>query len=208
MKPLTLKNPDVSPARVFYDHPSGVKVDLMPLYQAVGKEIDVEPVALRALAIVESDEKPFTPGGAPAVRLEVAYWKRNRYATKPALAFDKCTNSRDLDVRWAQFQAMHACQWEAAIRCHSFGMFQIMGFNHRACLCDTAEAFLAEMRTVEGQFRMLKHLILGSPDLLAALRRRDAARVALHYNGKAYAQNKYDARWAAATKAGGANAWA
>ncbi len=205
---LTLRTPAVSKARVYYDHPSGAKPALAQLYQDTAAALDIKPQALRALAVVESDEKPFTQGGAPVVRLEIAHWKRNRYASKPALAFDRCVNSGDLDVRWAQFQAMHRCQPEAAILAHSFGLFQIMGFNHLACLCATPEAFLAEVMSLEGQFRMVERLILSSPDLLGALRRQDAARVALHYNGKAYAQNRYDVRWAAAVKAGGEGVWA
>jgi hypothetical protein len=205
---LPPKDPTVSYKRVFYDQPSGVKGDLMPLYQAIGKKCDVHPATIRAIAAIESDEKPFTKGGFPVVRFEVAHWKKHREATRTALFFDKAVNSNNLDERWQQFEAMRTCQEVPAILSHSFGLFQIMGFNYGGCGCATPEVFLEEMKTVEGQFLMLERLIKQSPALLGALRRKDAAKVALHYNGKAYARNKYDVRWAAASRSGGEGVWA
>lgn len=205
---LSVKDPSVSYKRVFYEQPSSVKADLMPRYQELGKKIDIHPAAIRALAAVESDEKPFTKNGNPIVRLEVEHWKKHRIATRSALFFDKAVNSLDLDERWQQFEAMRTCQEVPAILCHSFGLFQIMGFNYKGCLCATPEVFLSEMKTLDGQFLLLQRLIMQTPALLAALHRRDAEKVALHYNGKLYARNKYDVRWAAASRAGGEGVWA
>lgn len=208
LNPLSRPDPRLSPKRVFYEQPSSIKGDLLPLYQDLGQRIDVPPAAIRALAIVESDEKPFTQNGKPVIRFEVAHWKRHRIASRTALTFDKATNAKDLDRRWEQFEAMYLCQAIPAILSHSFGMFQIMGFNYAACLCADPEIFLREVLSVEGQFRMLERLILGSPDLLSALRTSDAEKVAFHFNGKGYAANKYDVRWLAATRSGGGSVWA
>ncbi len=198
----------ISRRRVFYDQPSSVKGDLLSRYQQLGQEIDVKPAAIRALAILESDEKPFTPGGKPVVRFEKRHWRRNRRASRAALRFDSAPNPIDLDARWAQFEAMRAVQETPAILAHSFGMFQIMGFNYIGCLCADPVAFLRAMETVDGQFDLLKYLIQGSPDLLAALRRQDAPAVAKHFNGTNYAANQYDVRFASALKAGGSSVWA
>lgn len=200
--------PPISKKRVFYGQPSGVKPGLQQLYVETAAALDIPPASLRALAVVESDEKPFAPCGAPVIRFEAAYWKRFRQASRAALAFDRVQNTRNLDERWSHFLAMREVQEIPAILCHSFGMFQIMGFNYRACLCADPLIFLGEMLTVEGQFRMVERLIGSSPDLLASLRRQDAEAVGLHFNGRAYRRNAYDVKWAAAVKAGGSNVWA
>jgi hypothetical protein len=198
---------EISRKRVFYEQPSGVKPQLRRLYIDTAAELDIPPASLRALGVVETDEKPFTPSGAPTPRLEIAYWKRFRLASRAAVGFDRATNSRDLDMRWVQFEAMRAVQEIPAILCHSFGLFQIMGFNYRACLCADPVIFLAESMSLDGQFRMVKRLIQSSPDLHGALRRQDAQQVGFHFNGRNYRQNQYDVKWAAAVKAGGKGVW-
>lgn len=206
--PVLKPKPAISPKRVFYAQPSATKTDLLPLYQRTAKELAFTPAQVRAFAIVESDEKPFTPGGFPVLRLEVHHWKKHRIADRVSMAFDKAANSRNLDARWQQFEQMRAVNETAAILSHSFGMFQIVGFNFRLCLCADPVTFLNEMMTVEGQFKMFKRFMLSSPALLSAVRRNRADEVGFHYNGPRYKQNKYDVKWAAASKAGGERVWA
>jgi hypothetical protein len=200
--------PAISPKRVFYSQPSGLKTDLVPLYQRVAKDLLFTPAQVRAFAVVESDEKPFTPSGAPLPRLEVHHWKKHRVADPTSMAFDKAKNPRDLDMRWEQFERMRAVNENAAILSHSFGLFQICGFNYRLCLCADPVTFLNEMMTVEGQFKMFKRFMLSSPALLSAVRRNLPEQVGFHYNGPQYKKNKYDEKWSAASKAGGQSVWA
>lgn len=207
LNPFRKPDPSVSSSRVFYEQASGVKAGLMDLYRAVAAEIDIKPWALRALAIVESDEKPFTPNGNPVIRFEPTYWAKRRIASAAALEFDKAVNARDLDARYTQFMAMAAVQEDAAICSHSWTMFQIMGAHHQACLCAHPTQFVRTASTLEGQFSLVKHFILSNPPLLSALRKQDAEQVGLHYNGAGFRRNKYDVRWAAAARAGGEGVW-
>jgi hypothetical protein len=206
--PGVSQKPPVSKQRVYYSQPSGVKTDLLPHYQRLAKDLDVTPAAIRAFAVVESDEKPFTPNGAPVVRFEAGHWKKHRIAERVALSFDKAPNARDLDARWEQFKRMRAVNETAAIMSHSFGLFQIMGFNHRLCMCHDAATFLSEVMTLEGQLKMFKRFMVSSPALLSAVRRNQPEKVGFHFNGPQYKRNKYDVKWAAASKAGGALVWA
>lgn len=206
--PKLPSRPPVSPKRVFYSQPSGVKVDLVPLYQRVAKALDVKPEAVRAFAVVESDEKPFTEHGFPVVRFEAAYWRKFRVASREAMRFDTAKNLKDLDGRWAQFEDMWRVNETAAIMSHSFGVFQTMGFNFKLCLCADPQTFLTEMRTVEGQFKLFERFVKSSPALYSAIKLNRADQVGVHYNGPAYRKNKYDVKWAAATKAGGTSVWA
>lgn len=213
--PLPLKLPfsiasasTISKQRVFYSQPSELTPDLLPLYQRAAKDLDFTPAQVRAFSIVESDEKPFTPSGAPLPRLEVHHWKKHRVADRASMAFDKATNAKNLDERWSQFQRMRAVNENAAILSHSFGLFQIVGFNFRLCQCADPVTFLNEMMTVEGQFKMFKRFMLSNPALLAAVRRNRPEDVGFHYNGPQYKRNKYDVKWAAAAKSGGERVWA
>ena len=196
----------VSPKRVFYAQPSMVKVDLLPFYQLTAKDLAVTPAAVRAFAIVESDEKAFSPGGFPVVRFESHHWIKRR--VDEGAKFDKMKNPRDLDARWAMFEEMRAIDENAAIMSHSFGLFQLMGFNHQLALCADPLTFLTESMTVAGQFKLFKRFALRSPALLAAIKRNRPDEVGFHYNGPRYKQNKYDVKWAAASKAGGQGVWA
>lgn len=198
----------VSKARVFYGQPSGVKTDLLSLYQKLAKELDVTPAQVRAFAIVESDEKALTASGNPVVRFERARWRRYRIAEKTAMGFDNAKNPKDLDARWAQFEAMRQVNEQAAILSHSFGLFQIMGFNYALTMCADPVTFLNESMTIEGQFKLFRRFVLSSPSLLSAFRKGRADQVGFHFNGPGYAANKYDVKWAAATKAGGESVWA
>lgn len=206
--PTLPQKPAVSKARVFYAQPTGLKPSLLELYQAAAKDLDVSPAQVRAFAIVESDEKPFTAAGNPVVRFEPGYWRRFRVATKAAVAFDKAKNAADLDARWEQFEAMKRLDEGAAIMSHSFGVFQLMGFNYKLALCADPVTFLRESMTVEGQFKLFKRFVKMSPALLSAIRLNRPEGVGHHYNGPAYKRNKYDIKWAAASKAGGASVWA
>lgn len=204
--PVLKPKPAVSPKRVFYAQPSATKADLLPLYQLTAKDLAVTPAQVRAFAIVESDEKPFTPGGFPVVRFEPHHWIRRR--VDEGAKFDKMKNSRDLDARWALFEEMRKVDENAAILSHSFGLFQLMGFNHGVALCADPLTFLTESMTVTGQFKLFKRFVLRSPALLSAIKRNRADQVGFHYNGPRYKQNKYDVKWAAASKAGGERVWA
>jgi len=204
--PAMKAKPAISPKRVFYSQPSVTKADLIPLYKQAAKELAVTPADVRAFAIVESDEKAFTPGGFPVVRFESHHWIKRRVSE--GAKFDKMKNPRDLDARWAMFEEMRAIDENAAIMSHSFGLFQLMGFNHGVALCADPLTFLSESMTITGQFKLFKRFVLRSPALLAAIKRNRPDEVGFHYNGPQYKRNKYDIKYAAASKAGGERVWA
>ena len=81
---------------------------------------------------------------------------------------------------------------EAAISSASWGLFQIMGFNHKVCGCDTVREFVAKMKENEGSQLDLFTAFVQSNKLDTLLREKDWAGFAKRYNGPAYAENKYD----------------
>lgn len=188
----------ISPTRVFYDGPAETNhVKLTPAdYSRIGDALEISPQAARAISIIESAEKGLTPTGKPIVRFEAAHWKKYRIASRLGQSFDKAKNSKDLDERWQQFEAMYRVDPVAAVKSHSFGWPQIMGFNHRNAGFETTDAFLNAMMTVDGQSKAFISFVRNSPSLLKAMRRGDADGVGLNYNGRNYRVNRYAEKYA------------
>jgi len=86
---------------------------------------------------------------------------------------------------------------DPALKATSWGMFQIMGFNHEAAGHLTVRDFVNAM--AEGEDQQLRAFVayMRSTGLAEPLRRQDWADFAKRYNGPGYAANAYDAKLAA-----------
>ena len=187
----------ISPKRVFHEGPAPAPAKLTAdHYRQMAEALAIKPQQVRAIAIIESAEKPLTKEGNPVVRFESHHWRKHRLASRLGQSFDKAPNSANLDERWAQFEAMYRIDPVAAVKSHSFGWCQIMGFNHKHAGFETTDAFLDTMRTIDGQNRAFVEFVTNSPALHEGLKRGNAQQVALHYNGRNYAQNRYDQKFA------------
>lgn len=101
------------------------------------------------------------------------------------------------NTRLAEALKINECAWN----CASFGMFQIMGFNHRACGFNTVQEFVKYLKTgQEAHVETFLKFISSDPRKINALKNKDWATFASLYNGPAYAQNKYDIKLAEAYK--------
>jgi hypothetical protein len=187
----------LSPRRVFHDQPSGGNTLTADHYRQMAEALGIRAQQVRAIAIIESAEKPFTKAGHPVVRFEAHHWRRHRIASTLGQSFDRAVNSADLDERWVQFLAMHRVDPLAAVKSHSFGWLQIMGFNHRLAGYETTEAFLDAMQTLDGQNKAFVNFVTHSPLLHTAFRQHNVREVARHYNGPRFADNRYDQKFAA-----------
>ncbi len=97
--------------------------------------------------------------------------------------------------RLAEALNVHECAWN----CASFGMFQIMGFNHQACGFNTAQEFVDYLKMgQEAHVETFLKFISSDSRKINALKNKDWATFARLYNGPAYAQNKYDVKLAEA----------
>lgn len=89
---------------------------------------------------------------------------------------------------------------EAALCSASWGMWQIMGFNHAVCGCNTVFDFCTEMQLNEGTQLNLFTAFLRTNGWDKYLRSKDWAEFARHYNGPSYKENRYDEKLAQAYK--------
>lgn len=111
-------------------------------------------------------------------------WNRNLY---------KGGNAEN--SRLAEALSIHECAWN----CASYGMFQIMGFNHQSCGFNTAHELVNYLKTgQEAHVEAFLKFISSDQRKINALKNRDWVTFARLYNGPAYAKNKYDIKLAKA----------
>jgi N-acetylmuramidase/Putative peptidoglycan binding domain len=85
---------------------------------------------------------------------------------------------------------------EPALRATSWGMGQIMGFNHQVAGFESAAAMVTAMKDGEdAQLRAMCGFLIDA-ELVEPLANKDWVAFATGYNGKNYWQNKYDVKLA------------
>lgn len=161
--------------------------------------------AVMAVAAVESRGGGFDPEGFPKTLFE-GHWfhklTKGKYsASHPDLSYAVWTK-KHYGKTWKQEKdrLARAMQLDrnAAMMSASWGMFQIMGFNHGACGFKTVQAFVNAMcKDENSQLAAFTGFIITN-NLGDELRDRRWADFARLYNGPAYAQNRYDIKLAQA----------
>ncbi len=171
-------------------------------FQRSATELGVEVAAIRAVASVESGGRSgFGAENRPVLRYELhifqgrtnaKYHKTHPHLSQPTLA---AGNPYHVGGQANEYSLLHGAMilrncvetaWESA----SWGMFQIMGFNHSGFR--DVGSFVAAMYRSEGeQMRSFLAYCRGA-GLVNALRTHDWAAFARGYNGAGYAANHYD----------------
>jgi hypothetical protein len=179
-------------------------------YQRAAQALNVEVAAIRAVAEVESAGAGILPDGRPAILYEAHIfhketggkhagakdrrgialsspsWNRALYGATGAPQHNRYEDARALDADAAN----KACSW---------GMFQILGQNHKACGFETSQEFVDAMWNGGAPAHLDAFVaFLKANKLDAPLRAKDWKTFARGYNGPAYAANKYDQKMAAA----------
>jgi hypothetical protein len=87
---------------------------------------------------------------------------------------------------------------DPALKSASWGLFQIMGFNHELAGFPDVRSFANAMATSEGaQLDAFVSFVLAQPIMAEHLREKKWAEFAKRYNGPGYQQNQYDTKLAA-----------
>jgi len=176
-------------------------------YQRAADALGCQVAAIKAVREVEAGGSGFNPDDSIKVLFEGHHFHRltgGKYAAKhPTLSYPKWTrefygkNQADEHKRFAAAVSLDPV---AALQSTSFGLFQVMGFNHARCgfadAADMVKAFSrGEPEQLDGFVEFVK--FSGLADELQQCRWADFARL---YNGPSYAQNRYDTKLAAAFK--------
>ena len=168
--------------------------------------LECDTAALKAVQQVETGGKGgFFSDGRPMILFEGhIFWKQlrlrgidpHRYAgDNPDIVYEKWTKAHYKGgvKEYDRLERARAINEDAANASASWGMFQIMGFNHAACGEKTVSGFVERMCKSEiDQLLLSARFINGNKAMLEALRKKDWAGFAKLYNGPQYAQNRYD----------------
>jgi hypothetical protein len=169
------------------------------------KTLDAPPPVLQAVAAVEARSSGFLKGAdLPCMLFEGhkfhAFTDGAHSATHPHISHPKWTTKhyRGGAGEYARLrEALRLCPDDPApaLKAASWGMFQIMGFNHRLAGFETVRAYVNA--TAIGEGRQLDAFVAAA-GLADELRDAKWAPFARAYNGPGYKANAYDVKLASA----------
>ena len=178
-------------------------------YSKAAEALACEVAAVKAVAEVES-----RGGGFDAMQRPKILYERHVFArcTDPKGKFDaSAPDVSGLRRPYApgtygngekQYQRLaQAIELDrtAALKAPSWGMFQILGENFKACGFSSVDDYVAAMTASEGEhLKAFVGFIRGDARLLQAIRKRDWTGFARAYNGPDFAKFQYDSKIAAA----------
>ncbi len=160
-------------------------------FVAAAQRLGCEREAIQAIVQVESGPGgAFGPDGRSVILFEPHIFSRRtqrRYdATHPNVSYpswDRTRYPRDQAARWQQLAEAYALDPENAVASASYGLFQIMGFNHQLCGFPTATAFVADYCQSQVRQLMAFEAYIRNTGLADELRALDWEGVARGYNG-------------------------
>jgi hypothetical protein len=170
---------------------------------SIAEEIGIPPAVFDAILQVEAAGSgffPARPGEPPLPKiLFEAHWfsdfTNSRYDdTHPDIS--SYSWNRELYkggiAEWDRLQRAIQLDRTAALKSASWGLGQVMGFNHRRAGYETVEAMVEDMKRGEGpQARAMAMFIYSDTGLITAARRQDWHAFARLYNGEGYRLNNY-----------------
>lgn len=173
-------------------------------YAEAAELLNCDVAAIRAVDEVESRGRGFQSNGMPVILYEPHIFHRytaGRFDVEhPDLSYPKWKPGAygASYTQWPKFLRAYRLDADAAVMACSWGRFQLMGFNHKACGFETPFAFREAMERDEREHLLAFCRFVQHAGLADELRRHDWKAFAKGYNGVGYAVNKYDSKLASA----------
>ena len=180
-------------------------------FQTAAEFLGVEVAAIKAVAEVESYGSGFLPDGRTKILFE-----RHKFYKYLAAALGKTAANRLMQVNpnicntkrggykgnaaeYPRQKAAATYDETSALLSASYGRFQIMGFNFRACGFANVQAYVQAQAVNEGaQLLAFCNFIKADSAIHKALKAKRWAAFAAGYNGESYKINNYDSKMAQA----------
>lgn len=177
-----------------------MSAELLNQVKSVTENFNIDPYFTVAVATVESNCKGYRNNGFPVIRFEkhvfLRYLKKAKVAQQIVRKAECIKGSG-----WDAYQAALAIDEHFAKLSTSFGMFQIMGFNHAVVGYETVEDFVKAMESsVENQIEAFCMFVINTYTK-NAINKKDFSEFARKYNGPNYRMNNYDVKLENAYKA-------
>lgn len=173
----------------------------------LANRLGIEPALLKAVQIVEAAGRDgFLSDGRPQILFEghIMYkevhkkfpdrdlaYLCNRYSTVFYPKWNKSKYFGGLG-EYKRLELAKEIDEECALKATSWGMFQIMGFNHNLCGCKDVFDFVHKMSESHEKQLELMYYFMNNSGCLKELKEKDWVGFAKKYNGPGYAQNAYD----------------
>lgn len=170
----------------------------------LGALLGVGEDELHAFIDVETRGSGFDEQGRPQILCERhKFWKylpkeKRAKAQREGLADPKAGGYGKASEQYAKLAKMIAIDEQAALLSCSWGLGQIMGFNHKAAGYDTVYDMIEAFKEDEENHLAASVQFILTNGLDDELRRHDWAGFAKGYNGKNYKINQYDEKLAEA----------
>lgn len=182
----------------------------MPHIHSAAKQLQCDAPAVQAVLRVESTGRGFLPDGRPTVLFEGHIFYRQLILrgadvpslckAYPSLVYPNWTKAHYSSGtgEWGRLTIARSIHEEAALCAASWGLFQIMGHNHKACGYVTVGAFATAMHIGEEEHLAAFVQFVKANGLAGHLASHNWVAFARAYNGPGYAQNAYHQRLAQA----------
>ena len=172
-------------------------------FDSLAAEAGLETAALRAVVAVEASGSGFDSTGRPKVLFEPHVFYRQLEGVKrveavgEGLAYLKWGEKpypKGSDAQYDRINRAMKIDQSAALKSASWGLGQIMGFNHVSAGYGDVETMVlacldGEAKHVQMMLNFIRH-----NRLLRFLQEKDWASFARGYNGPGFAKNAYDIR--------------
>jgi hypothetical protein len=171
-------------------------------FEEGARYLDCEIAAIKAVFDIESNGSGFYPSGLPVILFE-RHWfydKSDQRDSLFATHSDICNPTPGGYLgglrEWNRLDDAVKLDRTAALLSASYGLGQVMGFNHEICGYENIEGFVIAM--FESEWLQFKAMLdyCKNLGLDAALREQRWADFAFGYNGEDYAINAYDVKLA------------
>lgn len=167
--------------------------------------IGCDVAAIKAVTAVESQGSGFNPDHTPVTLFEALWFHKltkgiydKSYPNLSSPVWDRTLYAGAWKGEQTRLQKAMAIDRDAALQSASWGMFQIMGFNHVLCGFSRLQDFVNAMYKDEAsQLGCFTQYVMHS-GLDKDLRAHDWASFAYRYNGRSYRANGYDTKLARA----------
>lgn len=177
-------------------------------YYSIAKQFGVEEAVIRAVVEVEAAGKGFHSSGALTCLYEphIAYRYTSGDVRKKlvdaGLAYRKWGEKPYPKVSFPRIdECAKIAGEEIACISTSWGLPQMMGFNHKVCGYPTALAMVKDFASGEAQqVRAMMHFIKANSRMFDAMKNKHWSTFAHYYNGPGYKKNKYNTKLDAAYK--------
>lgn len=166
-------------------------------YENAAKEFGVEVAVIHAVATVESGGRSgFDDKGRPKILFEAQWFHKftkgkydKDYPELSQPTWEQGKQYYKLD-QWERLEKAMQLDREAALKSASWGVFQVMGFNHNGF--DDVDTFARAMFASEAQHLKTFLAFCRDNKLISKMESKDWAGFAKSYNGPGYKDNKYD----------------